>query len=138
MMYIWPPIDAIITQRQFDVQHGIERARAAEDELKNAHSQSVHIIQQANEKADSILREAKADALLLAEQMQAEAVDVKKRIVEDAQKIITNEKNIARNELKKEVVSIAIIMVEKMLHARGDIAEKMFLSALHDIDEKSS
>ena len=73
MKYVWPPITAILEERQKKIADGLEAADRAQrdlnlaqnkaaDELREAKQQGAELIEQANKRANQIVDEAKDKA----------------------------------------------------------------------------
>ena len=116
MKYVWPPLTAALAERQKRIADGLEAAeRAGKDleetqakvaeQLKEAKAQAASIIDQANKRATQIVEEAKGQ-----------------RMIVGAQAEIEQEVNRAKEQLRKQVASIAIAGAEKILEAAIDEA----------------
>ncbi|MGF1683419.1 F0F1 ATP synthase subunit B [Photobacterium minamisatsumaniensis] len=120
MKYVWPPIMEAIEERQKKIADGLAAAdRAAKDlnlaqanasdQLKEAKRTATEIIEQANKRKAQIVDEAKAEAL-------AE----RDKILTQGLAEIEADRNRARDELRKQVATLAVIGAEKIIERSID------------------
>lgn len=131
MKYVWPPIMEAIEERQKKIADGLAAAdRAAKDldlaqanasdQLKEAKRAASELIEQANKRKAQIVDEAKVEA-------QAE----REKILAQGMAEIEAERNRARDELRKQVATLAVIGAEKIIgrsidmEAQTDILNKL-------------
>ena len=131
MKFIWPPIIAAIEERQQKIAEGLAAAdnaqknlaqaeEKANEELKAARAKANEIIDQAHQRANQIVDAAKTDAIAEAGRQKALA---------DAE--IDAASNRAREELRKQVSSLAVSGAEKLLKREIDAnAHKALLDEL--------
>jgi F-type H+-transporting ATPase subunit b len=131
MKFIWPPIIAAIEERQQKIAEGLAAAdnaqknlaqaeEKANEELKAARAKANEIIDQAHQRANQIVDAAKQDAIAEAGRQKALA---------DAE--IDAASNRAREELRKQVSSLAVSGAEKLLKREIDAsAHKALLDEL--------
>ncbi|MEC6798904.1 MULTISPECIES: F0F1 ATP synthase subunit B [Photobacterium] len=115
MKYVWPPIMEAIEERQKKIADGLAAAdRAAKDlnlaqanasdQLKEAKRAASELIEQANKRKAQIVDDAKIEA-------QAE----REKILAQGLAEIEAERNRARDELRKQVATLAVIGAEKII-----------------------
>lgn len=120
MKFGWPNIMAAIEERQQKIAEGLAAAdnskRALEeaeakvaDELKAARVKANEIIEQAHQRANQIVDQAKADALAEASRQKAMA-----------EADIAAAANRAKEDLRKQVSSLAVTGAEKLLKREID------------------
>jgi len=120
MKYIWPPLMTALEERTARIADGLaaaergqqdlEKAKAqVGDNLKEAKQQASEIINQAQKRANEIVDHAKGSA-------KEEAEKIKIAATADIDQQITS----AREQLRKEVSSIAIAGAEKILNKEVD------------------
>lgn len=131
MKFIWPPIIAAIEERQQKIAEGLAAADSAQknlaqaeekanEELKAARAKANEIIDQAHQRANQIVDQAKQDAVAEAGRQKALA---------DAE--IDAASNRAREELRKQVSTLAVTGAEKLLKREIDAnAHKALLDEL--------
>ncbi len=120
MKYVWPPLMKAIEERQKKIADGLQAAeRAAKDldlaqanasdQLKEAKRTATEIIEQANKRKSQILDEAREEA-------QAE----RQKILAQAEAELEAERNRARDDLRKQVATLAVAGAEKILERTID------------------
>ena len=131
MKYIWPPLNAALEERQKKIAEGLaaadnsQRALAqaqetADGELRAARSKANEIIEQAHQRANQIIDQAKNDAIAEASRQKAVA---EAEIVAAA--------NRAKEDLRKQVSTLAVTGAEKLLRREIDAnAHKALLDEL--------
>lgn len=122
MKYVWPPLIAAIETRQKEIADGLSSAERAKkdlnlaqanvtDQLKEAKLQAAEIIDQANKRKAQIIEEAAIGA-------QTE----REKIVAQGHAEIETERHRAKEELRKQVATLAIAGAEKILARQIDLA----------------
>ncbi|GAD81107.1 F0F1 ATP synthase subunit B [Vibrio ezurae] len=131
MKYVWPPIIEAIEERQKKIADGLSAAERAEknlnlaqanasEQLKEAKRTATEIIDSANKRKAQIIDEAREDA-------QAE----RQKILAQAEAEVEADRSRARDELRKQVATLAIAGAEKILErsidkdAQKDILENI-------------
>ena len=131
MKFVWPPLMNAIEERQKKIADGLADAgRAAKDlelaqvkateQLKDAKATANEIIEQANKRKAQIVDEAKAEA-------DAE----RNKIIAQGYAEIEAERNRVKEDLRKQVATLAIIGAERILErsidkaAQSDIVDKL-------------
>ena len=120
MKYVWPPLMQAIEERQKKIADGLQAAeRAAKDldlaqanasdQLKEAKRTATEIIEQANKRKAQILDEAREDA-------QTD----RQKILSQAEAELEAERNRARDELRKQVATLAVAGAEKIIERSID------------------
>lgn len=120
MKFVWPFIVKAIDEREQKIADGLAAAerghyelekahKLAEDQLSKARNQAMEIVDKANQRADAIVEKAEGLAREKYEQILASAKD------DLAQKELK-----LREELRRDVVEIAVLGAEKILKTRID------------------
>ena len=113
--YVWPPIIAIMEEREKRIADGLEAAKKADDslaeaqlafdqEMNKAKAEAAEILEKANSRASQIVSDATAKA-------EAEA----EKILSSASKNIENDVNKAKEELRQKMSELIIDTSEKIL-----------------------
>ena len=113
--YVWPPIIAIMEEREKRIADGLEAAKKADDsleeaqlafdqEMNKAKAEAAEILEKANSRASQIVNDATAKA-----EMEAE------KILSSASKTIENDVNKAKEELRQKMSELIIDTSEKIL-----------------------
>jgi len=122
MKYVWPPITAILEERQRKIADGLEAAERAQrdlnlaqnkaaEELRDAKRQGAELIELANKRANQIIDEAKEKAR-----------EEGQRLIAGAKAEIDLELLRAKEALRAQVAAIAIAGAEKILESSIDQA----------------
>lgn len=122
MKYVWPPITAILEERQKKIADGLEAADRAQrdlglaqnkaaDELREAKLQSAALIEQANKRGSQIVEEAKDKAR-----------EEGQRLITGAKAEIDMELQRAKEALRSQVAAIAVSGAERILGTAIDQA----------------
>ena len=120
MKFVWPPIVKALDERKAKIADGLaaaekglaaeeEARKTAESELQAAKEQAKEIISQAQSRANEIVEDAKGDARTEGD-----------RLLQAARNEIDQERNQAREQLRAEVVAIAIAGAEQVLMSEVD------------------
>jgi F-type H+-transporting ATPase subunit b len=115
MKFIWPPLIAAIEERQKKIAEGlaaadkgekslVEAKEAANEFIKEARDRAVKIVDQANRRSNEVIDEAKTAA-------NSEG----QRIVGEARSQASLEATRAREQLRKEVASLAVAAASKLI-----------------------
>ena len=112
---VWPPIIAIMEEREKRIADGLEAAKKADDsleeaqlafdqEMNKAKTEAAEILEKANFRASQIVKDATAKAEIEAE-----------KILSSASKTIENDVNKAKEELRQKMSELIINTSEKIL-----------------------
>ena len=129
--FVWPPIVNALAERRKQIADGLAAAERGQHEqelaekkaamhIKDAKAQAAEIITLAQKRASEIVDESKGDARTEAE-----------RIIAGANAEIEQEANRAREQLRKEVVALAIAGAEKIL--KKEVDAKVHENSLKDL-----
>ena len=131
MKFIWPPLNKAIEERQQKIAEGLAAAeqsqknlaqaqQSVDAELRTARTKANEIIEQAHQRANQIIDQAKNDAITEANRQKSAA---------EAE--IAAASNRAREELRKQVSTLAVTGAEKLLKREIDAnAHKALLDEL--------
>jgi len=117
MKFVWPPLKKTMEERLAKIEEGlasVDRAKKDLDEakaeacviVKDAKNQAVEIVDNATFRANKIEEKAKEDAVASADKIRIMALEE-----------IQQQKNKARDELKQELVLLAIAGAEKLIQS---------------------
>jgi F-type H+-transporting ATPase subunit b len=131
MKFIWPPMNRAIEERQKKIAEGLAAAERSQHDLaqaqqsvdaamREARAKANEVIEQAHQRANQIIDQAKTDAMVEATRQKALA---------DAE--IVAAQNRAREDLRRQVSSLAVSGAEKLLRREIDAnAHKALLDEL--------
>ncbi len=134
MKFVWPPLVNALEERQEKIADGLAAAERGQrelelaqhrvsDELRQAKVQASDIIEKANRRASQIVDEAK-DAARLEGQ----------KLVKIAEAQIAQELNRAKDDLRKQVASLAVAGAERIL--QREIDEKANQALINSLIEE--
>ena len=121
MKFVWPPLMEMLEKRQKEIADGLTAAEKAKKNLELANEGAKETLRQARSEAQKIIDNANKERSLIIDKAAQEAVDEKKRILEQAKIEIEAEKNKVKEELRAEYASLVMAGVQKVI---GDRAEK--------------
>lgn len=122
MQYVWPPIMAVIEKRQQEISEGIASAERAKKDLQAAQVHAADHLKAATEAAKLLIEQAHTRKLQIMDAAKAEAIQEHNKIVAQAKAEIISECKRAREELRKQVVMLAITCTEKIIERSVDEA----------------
>ena len=111
----FPMITDSVQKRVDRINESIQKAREAEERLRNLSSEQDAVIEKARKEQAAILKEAAASRDALIEQAKVQARDEAAKILEQAQTRIAAEKESALRDVRKEVALLSVAVAEKIL-----------------------
>lgn len=121
MRYLWGPVTQAMEARTKRIADGLAAAERGAHELESAKKRSAEELHQARQEAADILSTAHKQANEIIEEAKEEARTEGQRQLEAAKAEIELEKSRAREQLREEVVSLAIVSAEKVLAREIDV-----------------
>ncbi len=131
MKYIWPHLDAAITERQEKIAEGLSAADESQHKLALAEESATKTMREAKEKAAELLDQAKKRHAEIVDSAKNDARAEADKIKAGAQAEIEQEVHRAREELRKQVSVLAVAGAEKILQrsidasAQADILDSL-------------
>ncbi len=122
MRYVWPPLLAIIEERQSEIADGLAAAEKGKRSLEEADSEIARVLDEARVQAQQIIEQANSRAGAIVDEARTRAGQEKERIIESAHDEVDQERNRVRNELRSQVAAIAVAGAEKILTREIDAA----------------
>ena len=113
--YVWPPIIAIMEEREKRIADGLEAAKKADDSLQEAQLAFDQEINKAKAEAAEILEKANARASQIVNDATSKAETEAEKILTSASKTIENDVNKAKEELRHKMSELIIETSEKIL-----------------------
>ena len=113
--YVWPPIIAIMEEREKRIADGLEAAKKADDSLQEAQLAFDQEINKAKAEAAEILEKANARASQIVKDATSKAETEAEKILTSASKTIENDVNKAKEELRQKMSELIIETSEKIL-----------------------
>jgi len=115
MKYIWPPLTEAIELRQKEIAEGLAAAEKAQGSLIEAKAEAEKIIASARDQARSIVDQANTRANAIVDEARTDGAAQRQREIDEGHAQIELEKNRVRDELRKQVASIAVAGAERVL-----------------------
>ena len=113
--YVWPPIIAIMEEREKRIADGLEAAKKADDSLEEAQLAFDQEMNKAKEQAAEILEKANSRASQIVNDATEKAEVEAEKILSSASKTIENDVNKAKEELRQKMSELIIDTSEKIL-----------------------
>jgi F-type H+-transporting ATPase subunit b len=113
--YVWPPIIAIMEEREKRIADGLEAAKKADDSLEEAQLAFDQEMNKAKEEAAEILEKANSRASQIVNDATEKAEVEAQKILSSASKTIENDVNKAKEELRQKMSELIIHTSEKIL-----------------------
>ena len=113
--FFWIPVQKYFQKRADFIESQIEDARTSQEKAKQLMLESEEQARQSAKEYHDIIEKAKDDALRVRDDLLTKAKEEAARKIEQAQKEIEAEKQQAREEMKKEMVDIAIEAATKVM-----------------------
>lgn len=118
--FAWKPILTALEQRENAIRESLEKAEKAKDDAQKVLDQNQINLAKAEEESKQIINQSRAYAEKLKEQIMQESKVQAKKMIEEAAAEIERKKDAAFDELKNQVVEIAINAAEKILRENLD------------------
>ena len=113
--YVWPPIIAIMEEREKRIADGLEAAKKADESLEEAQLAFDQEINKAKAEAAEILEKANSRASQIVNDATEKAEVEAEKILSSASKTIENDVNKAKEELRQKMSELIIDTSEKIL-----------------------
>ena len=113
--YVWPPIIAIMEEREKRIADGLEAAKKADDSLEEAQLAFDQEMNKAKLEAAEILEKANSRASQIVVDATTKAENEAEKILTAASKTIENDVNKAKEELRQQMSDIIIDTTQKIL-----------------------
>ena len=134
MKYIWPVILGAMEEREKQIADGLAATDQAEVALKEAQEKADGILTEAKDQAGAVRESANKMATKIKDQAKADALAEKDRQMAAAVAEIEQEANRAKEDLRKQVSSLALAGAEKLLNKEVDA--KVHADLLNDLVEE--
>ena len=113
--YVYPPILAVMQEREKKISDGLEAAKKADDSLEKAKLAFDKEMDQAKAEAAEILEKANARASQIVGDASSKAESEAEKIMTSASKTIENDTNKAKEQLREQMSEIIIDTTQKIL-----------------------
>jgi F-type H+-transporting ATPase subunit b len=112
--FAWKKVLVILEERRQAIEQSLKNADRIKQELADAESTRLSVIQKANEQANTIIAEAEKSAAAVAERRAQEATRQAEEIVKTAREAAVLERNRLMAELKAQIGALVIQTTEKI------------------------
>jgi F-type H+-transporting ATPase subunit b len=113
--FIWPPLITAIEERQKKIADGLAAADKGAKSLDEAKAAGAEIIKEARAQAMKIADQAGRRSNEMIEEAKTTAIAEGQRLIGDAKAEVALESNRAREQLRKEVATLAVTGASKLL-----------------------
>lgn len=120
MKYVWPPLMQALEERKKKIAQGLAAAEKGQHELDLAAKRATGLLREAKDQAADIVSLAQKRAGEVVEDSKATAREEGSRILTAAQAEIDREVHKAREELRKQVATLAVGAAEQILRQEVD------------------
>ncbi len=120
MKYIWPPLMAALEERNAKISDGLAAAEQGQKDLEDAQSKVSDSLNDAKQQAQEIINQAQKRANEIVDESKDTAREEAEKIKIAASSDIDQQINSAREQLRKEVSSIALAGAEQILKREVD------------------
>lgn len=121
MKYVWPPVIAALDERSKKIADGLEAANRASRDLELAQEQATKTLRASKEQAAEIIEQANKRANQIIDEAKEQALADGKRLRDAAQAEIEQDVVRAKEALRSQVSTLALIGAEKILGASVDV-----------------
>jgi F-type H+-transporting ATPase subunit b len=112
--FAWKKVLVILEERRKTIEQSIKNADRIKQELTDAESTRLNIIQKANEQATKIIAEAEKSAVVVGERRTQEAARQAEEIIKSAHEAAVLDRNRLMAELKSQIGALVIQTTEKV------------------------
>lgn len=118
--YVWPPIIKALEERETRIADGLAAAEKGQRDLENAGQRVEEILQEGRDKAQEFVNQSQKRADEIVDQAKQTASEEGERILAAARGQIEQERNEARESLRREVAALALAGAEQVLMREVD------------------
>ncbi len=117
---IWPPLLAAIEERQKKIADGLAAADRSKRDLAQAEEKVAEVLREARAKANEIIAQAEARRAQIVDHAKEEATVEARRIRLQADAEIDAAATRAKEELRRQVASLAVAGAERLIRKEID------------------
>jgi len=118
--YVWPPLLKALEERETRIADGLAAAEKGQRDLESAEQRVEEILQEGRDKAQEFVVQSQRRADEIIDQAKQAAVEEGQRLLAAARGQIEQERNEARESLRKEVAVLALAGAEQVLMREVD------------------
>ncbi|MFM8450088.1 MAG: F0F1 ATP synthase subunit B [Haliscomenobacter sp.] len=113
--FAFKPIQQALKQREEGIQHSLDEAKRAREEISQLQANNEQLLKQAQEERSLIIKEAKEAREAMIKEAREKAKEEAQKIVSAAKEDIEHMKLEVMTNVKNEVGAMAIAIAEKLL-----------------------
>lgn len=131
MKYVWPPLTALIDERQREIAEGLSQMDLAAKELELAKANGEQLMVEAKQSASDLVEQGNKRRNQIIDDAKLEGDTEKARIIAQGQSELESERNRLRQELRQEMSDLVIESAEKLIKRNLDnAANREFVNKL--------
>ena len=123
MRFAWPPIKAMMVERQEAIATGLRASQDAEERLAKAALDVDEEIKRAKAEAAKIIEAARTQSTQMIDEAKNAAKEEADRILESAKSDIDQDMNRAKETLRRELSGLVITAAEQVLQDNVDASK---------------
>lgn len=125
----WRPILNALEQRENTIEESLQSAKRAKEEMSKVKADNEKILEEAKIERNNIINEGREIKEKIVNDAKEEASKEAKIIIDDARKTINNEKQIAIEEMKTQIVELSVDIAEKVIskNLKDDKAQQDYI-----------
>lgn len=131
LKFVWPPIINALNERKAKIADGLAAAEKGKHDEELAKQRASEILKDAKAQAQEIIRQAEKRGAEIVDEAKVAAKAEGERMIHAAQAEIDQNVNRAREELRGQVVSLAVAGARKVL--KKEIDEKANADLIKDL-----
>jgi F-type H+-transporting ATPase subunit b len=120
LKFIWPPIMKALEERKTRIADGLAAAERGQHEQELAEQRAVEVIKEAKEQAKEIVAQAQKRRDEIVDEAKDDARAEGDRLIKNAQAEIEQQLNQAREQLRHDVVDLALEGAQQVLMREVD------------------
>ena len=120
MRFVWPPIMQALTERQKQIADGLAAGERGKHELELAQQKAATLLREAKDQATELLAQADKRAAAMRDEAKVQAREEGERLIQLAKVEITQQQQQAKEALRQEVAALALFSAEKVLGQQID------------------
>ncbi len=124
--FAWKPILSTIKERESYIANSIRHSKKIHRELEELDATKEKMLQQTRNKADEMLKQAKAGGEDIIQKAHQQARKEADQIIESAKNSILAERKAAEREIRQQIVRLSI-----------DVAQKVIREEFKDVEKKN-
>jgi F-type H+-transporting ATPase subunit b len=122
--FAWKPMLKAVKDREKSISDSLELADKTKHEMQQLQAQNESLLKEARAERDNIIKEANEAGKRLVVEAKEVAKEEADKMIADAQKAITNEKNTAMSEIKTHVAALSLEIAETIVKGQLSTDDK--------------